>query len=100
MVDRPIYIDIDGTLTDSPDSSWGMVFHARIAYINKLVILGTQVVIWSGCGTEYAKAFCEKHGLKGIICVGKPEHIVDDNPDIRPRNRMLTSTPEEFFKDC
>ncbi len=97
MTDRPIYIDIDGTLTNNPTTTWGKVLQERIKKIKCLVAENTQVVVWSGNGTQYAKAFCEKHGIEGVVALGKPEYIVDDNPDIRPKERMPVLTPFEFF---
>lgn len=92
--DRPIFIDIDGTLTNEPEHPWGKVHTTRIDKINRLVELGYQIVIWSGNGTTYARAFAERHGLKGVFCIGKPQVFVDDNPKIRPMEYCL---PEDFF---
>ena len=99
MSDRPIYIDIDGTLTDQPVQPWGNALASRLARVRELVAEGRQVVIWSGGGTVYAKAFCKQYGLEGVTAIGKPEAIVDDNPLLRPTGRMSIIAPDEYFKE-
>ena len=96
-MDRPIFIDIDGTLTTTPSRPWGPTIAARLNRVRDLLAAGQQVVVWSGNGTAYATQFVEKHGLEGAVSIGKPELVVDDNPDIRPRERMQILSPEEFF---
>ena len=96
--DRPIYIDIDGTLTDQPVEHWGTPWQARLAKVRRMLAEGVQVVIWSGGGTTYARAWAERHGLAGAVCIGKPEFCVDDNPTIRPVGRMRIVPPTEFFE--
>lgn len=93
----PIFIDIDGTLTDLPTKKGGNVLNDRIDLIKKLISEGHEVVIWSGGGTEYAKQFALLHGLDKVICIGKPSICVDDNPSIRPEERIKVLTPEYFF---
>ncbi len=106
--DRPIFIDIDGTLTDKPNQG-GKVLLDRIAYIKRLVKEGRQVVVWSGGGTRYAVEWVQANGLDDLhdefgwdsgdlFAIGKPEVIVDDNPYIRPLGRMLIMSPKDFFK--
>ena len=106
--DRPVFIDIDGTLTDKPNQG-GNVLADRIAHIRKLVGQGQDVVIWSGGGTDYARHWVYANGLADLhdelgwesgdlTAIGKPEVIVDDNPDIRPKGRMPIVPPEDFFK--
>ena len=93
----PIYIDIDGTLTDCPNAG-GRPIEERIEAIRQIIDSGQQaVVIWSGGGTDYATQFAKNHGLTGAICIGKPSMIVDDNPDIRPRDRMRVLSPGAYF---
>ena len=93
----PIFIDIDGTLTDAPGKQGGKVLPDRIKTVRSRIAAGQEIVIWSGGGTAYAKAFAVKHGLSGATCIGKPSIVVDDNPDIRPRDRMIVASPDEFF---
>ncbi len=97
LSDLPIYIDIDGTLTVTPHRPWGGVVESRLARVREVIAAGHAVVIWSGGGTAYAEDFAERHGLAGAVCLGKPGTIVDDNPDIRPRDRMRVLSPGEFF---
>ena len=95
--DRPIFIDIDGTLTDHPEQH-GKAIPERIEHIRRLVSRGQSVVIWSGGGTLYARNWVTAHGLAGIVtAIGKPETVVDDNPDIRPKGRMPIVSPQDFF---
>ena len=93
----PVYFDIDGTLTDAPEKQWGKVVQQRLDIVRGLIESGREVVIWSGGGTEYARAFAMKYGLSGAVCIGKPAVMVDDNPDIRPRERMMLMSPPDYF---
>jgi len=79
----PIYIDIDGTLTDSPDSRWGRVIPERIEAVKRLIANGERIVLWSAGSDEYAKEFAKKYGLKVHAALGKPRYCVDDKKDIR-----------------
>ena len=97
MIERPIYIDIDGTLTLEPKRPWGSPIEARIETVQRLIANGKPVVIWSGGGTTYAGLFAYRYGLSGAVCIGKPEKIVDNCPTIRPVRRMPILTPEQFF---
>jgi hydroxymethylpyrimidine pyrophosphatase-like HAD family hydrolase len=92
----PIYFDIDGTLTDRPIRG-GQPIPERIEAVRKLIEAGEEVVIWSANGTSYVRDFAVEHGLIGAVCIGKPDKCVDDNPDIRPRDRMLVLSPETYF---
>ncbi len=94
----PIFVDIDGTLTDTPSRPWGNVIETRLVLLRDLIKSGREVVLWSGGGTNYAIAFAEKYNLNPILCIGKPGIWVDDNPTIRPKERLLIQTPEEFFQ--
>lgn len=100
MSDRPLFIDIDGTLTMNPVVPWGAPRMDRIAKVKELILAGWQVVLWSGGGTSYARAFAEKYGLASTIAIGKPEMMIDDNPTIRPAGRMVRVAPDEFFAQC
>ena len=93
----PIFIDIDGTLTDVPNAMWGSVYPERIAHVLALIESGRQVVLWSGGGADYVRAFAGRYGLRGATCIGKPDQMVDDCPTIRPGGRGARISPEEFF---
>ena len=97
VMDRPTYIDIDGTITDLPGKQGGNPIQARLELIKEMIAAGKQVVIWSGGGTAYVKRFCLANGIVGATMIGKPELVVDDNPDIRPKGRMRVMAPEKFF---
>ncbi len=92
----PTYFDIDGTLTDRPIRG-GQPIAERIEAVRKLVEAGEEVVLWSANGTAYVRDFATAQGLAGAICIGKPDKCVDDNPDIRPRARVLGLSPEAYF---
>jgi hydroxymethylpyrimidine pyrophosphatase-like HAD family hydrolase len=96
IMDRPVFVDIDGTLTDKKTKG-GNVIPKRLKRITDMLAAGHQIVMWSGGGTAYVKWFCEQHRIKGAIMIGKPELCVDDNPLIRPKS-LQVQTPEEFFK--
>ena len=93
----PIFIDIDGTLTFAPESKWGEPIHERIKRVVDMLAAGTEVVLWSGGGTKYAREFADRYGLGGAVCIGKPSLMIDDNPTIRPPGRMPIKAPEDFF---
>lgn len=81
-LDFPIYVDIDGTLTDDPEYRRGKPLQRRIDAVRKMIRDGKPVVIWSAGGTEYAKEFCKHHALIPMAILGKPSRIIDDHPDI------------------
>lgn len=89
---RPIYVDIDGTLTDSPDQG-GNPIESRLERIRKLALL-QEIILWSGGGKEYVQKFAEENNLHGFTMLGKPEFCVDDNPKIRP---MWPVRPPEWL---
>jgi hydroxymethylpyrimidine pyrophosphatase-like HAD family hydrolase len=93
-----VYCDIDGTLTDSPYSKWGNPKPKMIEAIKKMIAKGTRVVIWSGGGEAYAKAFAKKYEIDAAACLGKPRYLIDDNPTIRPRGRMPVLSPDQFLQ--
>ena len=94
----PVYIDIDGTLTDDPTKQWGPVIPDRIESVQAMIGRGVEVVLWSGGGTAYVRAFAEKYNLRPAVCIGKPYQMVDDNPTVRPSGRMRVVAPDEFFE--
>ena len=93
----PVFIDIDGTLTTVPTRMWGEVLPERSAAVLALIENGREVVLWSGGGTAYVRAFAEKYALSPNVCIGKPGIAVDDNPTIRPAGRLRIIAPEIFF---
>ncbi len=95
---RPIFIDIDGTLTTHGNVQWADPIQSRIDQVKKMLRDGKSVVIWSGGGCEYARTWASAYGLDKAVCIGKPEMCVDDNPHIRPEGRMPIRSPEDFFK--
>ena len=92
--DRPIFIDIDGTLTDDPEKGNGRPNIDRIQCVKKMVSEGDQIVLGSGRGTEYVKLFANKHKIKNVVCIGKPDKAIDDNPIVR---NFSVINPSEFF---
>lgn len=81
----PIFIDIDGTLTMDGEKAWGPPRESAIDSLKNLIEGGSEIVLWSGRGTTYAKAWAERLGLTGkVTCIGKPYYCCDDNPEIRP----------------
>lgn len=83
MSGLPIYIDIDGTLTDHPQQG-GHPIESRLDRVRQLCRSGVSIVLWSGGGEEYVRRFAMKHGLVVYAMLGKPRLCVDDNPKIRP----------------
>lgn len=93
----PLYIDIDGTLTDKPTRD-GNPLQNRIDKVKQLISEGIEVIIWTGSGTKYAMDFCRKYDIKPLAAIGKFQMIIDDNPTIRPKENFKIVSPEIFFK--
>lgn len=85
-VERPVCVDIDGTLTTTPGRPWGPPIASRLDAVRRLVAAGHRVVLWSGGGRSYAEQFAARHDLTGatLVCEGKPSLWVDDNPAVSP----------------
>lgn len=92
-----VYVDVDGTLTHEGHIKNGTPNQDMIQAVKDLIAAGAQVVVWSGNGMAYAREFCETHGIE-TLALGKPAYCVDDNPDIRPRDRMPIMHPEWFLR--
>ena len=92
----PIFIDIDGTLTNRPNTG-GAVLPERLARIRELVDMGHEIIIWSTGGTKYAQNFVRVHNINGVVCIGKPRLMVDDNPKIRA-GALQRCSPDKFFR--
>lgn len=84
-MNRWIYCDVDGTLTEAPESRWGKPRLDVIGRIKDAIGEGDVVVLWSGAGAEYAEAFAERYGIKARACLSKPDLLIDDVPSLRPR---------------
>ena len=95
---EPIFIDIDGTLTDNPETAQGKPLWDRITKVIWLISVGERVILWSAGGENYAKAFARDHGIKPELCLAKPYVMVDDKPSIRAPGRLKILSPEEFMK--
>lgn len=78
----PIYIDIDGTLTDKP-SGGGEAIKSQVDIVARLIESGNSIVLWSAGGSDYAKGFAEENGLEVDAAIGKPEYCIDDMKAIK-----------------
>lgn len=88
--ERPVYVDIDGTLTTTPGRPWGEPIQSRVQAVRRLVHAGHAVVLWSGGGTQYAQRFAAQHGIDAEACLGKPALVVDDNFGVSPSMDVVT----------
>jgi len=93
---KTIFCDIDGTLTDKPQGMWGEPYLDRIRRLNEKAKEGWTIILWSGGGADYARAFALKYSVPAL-CVSKPGIVVDDCPTIRPH--LDIRSPEEFFSE-
>jgi hydroxymethylpyrimidine pyrophosphatase-like HAD family hydrolase len=101
-----IYIDIDGTLTIPPKGykfdgllamgKWREPWTENIEKVKRLIQEGKKVVIWSGGGYRYVKAFCKKYDIKPYAMLSKPKVCVDDNPRIKPIHKITVIDPRYF----
>lgn len=82
MNDLPVYIDIDGTLTDKPEGK-GTADESRIKIVQRMIEKGTDVVLWSAAGGEYARKFADDNGLDVVAALGKPDYCIDDMTQIK-----------------
>jgi phosphoserine phosphatase len=94
-----IYCDIDGTLTDDPEDKWGNPHLDRIEKIKEKINEGHTVFVWSGNGTEYANAFCEKYGIKPVLALGKPDVYIDDKPKVRAEGKLTHMWPDDMMEN-
>lgn len=93
----PIYIDVDGTLTDR-GTRGGNPIEARIQKVRELIASGEKVVIWSATGFDYVVEFMKNNNIVGATPMEKPKLIIDDNPNIRPKSAMPLISPEKYFQ--
>ncbi len=95
-----VYIDIDGTLTESPRKHWGKVKPEALKRVRECIASGHKVIIWSGGGAAYARKFCAKYDLHPAMCLGKPQVIVDDKPmDELGGPYMQSLHPDTFARE-
>lgn len=87
----PVYIDIDGTLTNSAGSK-GDPIPSRLDVVRGMIKDGTPVVLWSSAGCEYAKTFADENNLDVTAAVGKPDYCIDDMKSIK-WDGLKTRTP-------
>ena len=78
----PIYIDIDGTLTDDPSGD-GAPIESRVDAVKRMIAGGQPVVLWSAAGTWYARRFAQDHKISVEAAIGKPDFCIDDMESIR-----------------
>ena len=98
---KTYYIDIDGTMTNSPESRWGTPKLKIISKVKELIKNNNTVVIWSAGGRQYAKDFCNKYEIAPTAILPKPDYIVDDISTIRKEGKITYIKPDEFVpKDC
>ena len=95
--DFPIYIDIDGTLTDDAEYAQGRVVPDRVAKVKQLIEDNVPVIIWSLGGTSYAQNFCNANGLRPLLAVGKPHRCIDDKPTITAAGLYTRVLPETWL---
>lgn len=90
-----IIFDIDGTLSEH-QKKWDDPVPEMIEKVKKLIADGHIVIIWTST-TRYARAFCEKHGLKPTLACAKPDMIVDNETE-KWGNKLKGRTihPDEF----
>lgn len=96
---RPIYVDIDGTLTHSPRKGWGEPRTDVIHAVKKAIEAGETVILWSAGGDDYCKAFAEKYGIAAHAYLTKPGVVVDDALRVRASYRMRNLAPDEFARE-
>jgi len=69
--------DVDGTLREYDDTP-----NYEVIQLYKLLeSFGCEMIIWSGCGVDYASRWAEKFGLKGRVIAKGAEKVdlaVDD----------------------
>lgn len=94
---KTYYIDIDGTMTDTPNSRWGNPKLKAIEKIKKLIIDNNVVIIWTAGGWQYAKDFCNKYEITPTAILPKPDYIVDDISTIRKEGKITYVSPEQFI---
>lgn len=92
-----VFVDIDGTLTTTPDGPHGPIRKDVLEAVRKLIHDRHVVVLWSAQGARYANEFARSYGL-AVTCISKPDLCVDDRPTLRPAEKMEIVSPEDFMK--
>lgn len=93
-----VFVDIDGTMTETKDESGGSPRADVIDKVKRLISDGYPVYVWSGNALDYAIGFCRRHGIRPCGILPKPNLVVDDNPNLLPPSRIVRWTPEEFLE--
>lgn len=96
-----IFVDVDGTISESAGTLWGAGRPEVIRAVRRAVNDGHEVVICSANGGAYACEYADAYDMPGVTCVSKPDFIVDDwacenKPRIRPDDKLTILSPEEF----
>ncbi len=76
-----VCFDVDGTLQTKSIQWRDIPRYEIVAFFKSFEAAGCRMFIWSGGGLDYAKAACERLGLKAEIVVKgsfKPDIAVDD----------------------
>lgn len=89
------YVDIDGTMTNTPGKRWGSPNLLVIEKV-KTLIKDNIVIIWTAGGCQYAKDFCAKYDLIPAAILPKPDYIIDDISTIRKAGKIEYITPKDF----
>ena len=101
-----LYCDVDGTLLIWPTKP-GAPQPGEIPKVNAELVAnvkawhkdsGGVLVIWSMGGPAHAvmaRDLCE-FGVERVICIGKPDLAIDDNPHVWGKRGPLVSAPEAF----
>lgn len=89
------FVDIDGTLTDDPESPHGNPIRERVEKVRELC-QKHEVVLWSARGEEYATVFANRNKIQPCRTIGKPDVIFDDCPTVRPT--LEVRKPEELLE--
>lgn len=89
------FIDIDGTLT-AEDKANAAPIASRVAKVRDLIANGHEVVLWSARGSSYAGLFAFNNHIDAK-CVGKPNVVIDDKPEIR-KGGLIVMPPDELDK--
>jgi hypothetical protein len=93
---RPIYICVEGVLTNDPDHAGGVVRKSVLDKVRELCKSGVPIILWSSAGADYAKKFAAENYLSVSACLDKPGMIVDEKPSIRPKGKMPILSSKQF----
>ena len=91
-------VDVDGTLTTTPNDPWGRLRTDVLGVVRSWIARGDTVVLWSARGKVYCEEFARLHGLTPTLCIGKPDVIVDDKPSLRDNGQLEILAPERVVE--